>query len=103
MTTESSRWGRWVLGLSARAAARLAWSLWALTVALTALSLLLLALSLSYPDAHVFDWWLGNTLVVVDVTVGAIVASRRPDNPVGWLLCLFGVAVSTRVCLQRCP
>jgi hypothetical protein len=33
--------------------------------------------------------------VVIDVTVGAIVASRRPENPVGWLLCLSGVFVST--------
>jgi hypothetical protein len=57
--------------------------------------LLLLALNLSHPDTHIFDWWLGNTLIVIDVTVGAIVASRRPENPVGWLLCLFGVAVST--------
>jgi hypothetical protein len=31
---------------------------------------------------------------VVDATVGAIVASRRPENPVGWLLCLAGVTVS---------
>ena len=81
--------------MSRRAVARLAWSLWAISVALTALSLLLLVLNLSHPNTHVFDWWLGNTLVVVDVTVGAIVASRRPENPVGWLLCLFGVAVST--------
>jgi len=64
-------------------------------VALTALSLLLLALNLSHPNAHIFDWWLGNAAVVIDVTVGAIVASRRPENPVGWLLCLFGVAVGT--------
>jgi hypothetical protein len=80
--------------MSRRAAARLAWSLWALSLALTALSLLLLALNLSRPNTHIFDWWLGNTLVMIDVTVGAIVASRRPENPVGWLLCLSGVAVS---------
>jgi hypothetical protein len=82
-------------GMSHRAAARLAWSLWALSLALTALSLLLLALNLSQPNTHILDYWLGNTLVVVDVTVGAIVASRRPENPVGWLLLLSGVAVST--------
>jgi hypothetical protein len=52
-------------------------------------------LNLSQPNTHILDYWLGNTLVVVDVTVGAIVASRRPENPVGWLLLLSGVAVST--------
>src|SRR5918997_2654003 len=81
--------------MSRRAAARLAWSLWVLSVALTALSLLLLVLNLSDPNAHVFDWWLGNALVVIDATVGAIVASLRPENAVGWLLCLSGVAVGT--------
>ena len=73
----------------------LAWSLWTLTVVLTALSLLLLVLNLQYPNVPIPDFWLGNALVVIDVTVGAIVASRRPENPVGWLLCLSGVGVST--------
>jgi hypothetical protein len=80
--------------MSTRTAAWLAWSLWALSVALTALSLLLLALIRSHPGTHIFDFWLGNSLIVIDVTVGAIVASRRPENPVGWLLCLSGVATS---------
>src|SRR4028119_140691 len=78
-----------------RTATWLAWSLWALSVALTTLSLVLLVLIRSYPGIHVFDWWLVNSLVVIDATVGAIVASRRPENPVGWLLCLSGVATST--------
>jgi len=69
--------------------------LWAISVILTGLSLLLLALILRHPNSYIFDWWLGNALVVVDATVGAIVASRRPENPVGWLLCLSGVAVGT--------
>jgi hypothetical protein len=82
-------------GITARAASRLAWLLWALSVALTTLSLVLLVLIRSHPGTHVFDWWLGNSTIVIDVTVGAIVASRRPENPVGWLLCLSGIAVST--------
>jgi hypothetical protein len=80
--------------MSARTAARLAWSLWALSLALTTLALLLLALNLSQPNTHIFDWWLGNSLIVIDVTVGAIVASRRPENPIGWLLLLSGFAIS---------
>ena len=80
--------------MSKRTASLLAWSMCALSLALTALSLFLLVLNLSQPNTHVFDWWLGNSLVVVDATVGAIVASRRPENPIGWLLCLSGVAIS---------
>lgn len=95
MTTDAKKQGRGIGGISRPTATWLAWSLWALAFALTALSLLLLVLNRSHPDTHVFDWWLGNALVVIDVTVGAIVASRRPENPVGWLLCLSGVSVST--------
>src|SRR5215204_7673387 len=82
--------------MSTRTASRLAWSLWALTVILTALSLLLLVLGLRYPNTYIPNWWLGNVLEgVIEATVGAVVASRRFDNPVGWLLCLTGIAVST--------
>lgn len=80
--------------MSHRTAAWLAWSLWGLSVALTALSLVLLILILYHPNTPVFGWWLGNATIVIDVTVGAIVASRRPENPVGWLLCLSGIVVS---------
>ena len=81
--------------MSARAASRLAWSLWAISVALTTVGLLLLALNLSHPDVHVYDYWLENTLsAVLFSTVGAFVASRRAENPVGWLFCLLGLAFS---------
>ncbi len=95
MTEGTTEQRRGIGGISYPTATWLAWSLWALAFALTTLSLVLLVLNLSHPGTHVFDWWLVNALVVIDVTVGAVVASRRPENPVGWLLCLSGVSVST--------
>jgi hypothetical protein len=59
------------------------------------LALLLLALNLSHPHTHTFDSWLDSTLnAVFFSTVGAIVASRRSENLVGWLLGLYGLAQS---------
>ena len=59
------------------------------------LALLLLALILSHPHTHTFDDWLVSTLnAVFYSSVGAIVASRRPENPVGWLLCLWALGES---------
>jgi hypothetical protein len=73
----------------------LAWALCVLSLALTALSLLLFILNLSYPNTHLYQPWLDNTLnALFYPTVGAIVASRRPENPVGWLLCLYGLVTS---------
>jgi hypothetical protein len=81
--------------MSTPTASRLAWGLCALSLALTALSLLLFILNLSYPNTHLYEPWLDNTLnAVFYPTVGAIVASRRPENPVGWLLCLYGLVTS---------
>jgi hypothetical protein len=81
--------------MSTRAAFRLAWSIWAISIALVGLGLLFHILNLSHPGTHVYDYWLTNTTVVIDVTVGAIVASRRPENPVGWLVCLYSLAIGT--------
>ena len=81
--------------MSTRTASKLAWGLCVLSLALTALSLLLLILNLSHPNTHLYEPWLDNTLTAVFYpTVGAIVASRRPENPVGWLLCLYGLVIS---------
>ena len=87
--------------MSRRAASRLAWSLWAITATLTTLSALLVVLGLSHPNTPIFAWWFGNTFVVIDATVGAIVASRRPGNAVGWLLCMSGVAVGASTFLSE--
>src|SRR5215207_222407 len=78
-----------------RAATTLAWGLCALSLTLTVLGLVLLALNLSQPNARIYDTWLDNTLnAVFYSTVGALVASRRPENSVGWLLCLFALSES---------
>src|ERR671921_1650709 len=79
--------------MSHRTASWLAWSLWTLSVALTALSLLLLALSLSHRGVHIFDHWLDSTLAAIAFsTVGAVIAPRtRSDNSIGWLFCVVGL------------
>ena len=81
--------------MNRRTAAPLAWSLCVLAVMLTALSLLLFILNLSHPRTYVYDYWLDNTLGTLSYApIGALIAARRPANPVGWLLCLWGVALS---------
>ena len=76
-------------------ALRLAWSLCALSLALTALSLLLLALNLSHPNTPIFGSWLDTMLSALCYAPdGALISSRHPENPVGWLLCGYGLVIS---------
>jgi hypothetical protein len=73
-------------GVKARTVVRLAWSLWLL-------SLLLLAAGL--PLGELAGVGLrGLVESATYATVGAIVASRHPDNPIGWLFCALGVVVA---------
>src|ERR671913_263205 len=95
MSESAMKQGRGIGGVSRHTSVRLAWGLCVLSLALAALSLLLFILNLSYPNTHLYEPWLDNTLSAVFYpTVGAIVASRRPQNPVGWLLCLNGLVIS---------
>src|SRR5215212_8175634 len=91
--------GRGFGGVSHRVAAWLAWSVCALSLALTALSFLLIALILSL-DAPIFFYWLEPTVVAVGYSViGAIIASRLPNHPIGWICCAIGVmAAVTSFC-----
>src|SRR5215212_9414111 len=81
--------------MSTRTAFWLAWSLCALSLVLAALSLWLVALNHSHPNIPTYVPWLDNTLGALSYApVGALVASRRPDNPIGWLVCLYGLVIS---------
>jgi hypothetical protein len=78
-----------------RTTAWLAWSLCGLSLVLTALSLFLFALNLSYSGAHVYDYWLQNAVQAVSFSIiGAIIASRLPANPVGWLFCAAACTIA---------
>src|SRR5215217_5072166 len=79
--------------MSHRTAAWLAWSMWVLSLALTALSLLLLVLNLSHPDVPVYSFWAENVLFSIGYsTVGAVIVPRLPpENRIGWLFCAIGL------------
>jgi hypothetical protein len=81
--------GRKVGGISRRAAAWLAWSLCALCLLLITLCLLLILLSWSTPLPRGWTPW-GELVIEIVGNVGApilggFIASRRPENPYGWL------------------
>jgi hypothetical protein len=80
-------------GRNSRAAAWLAWIMFALSIVLTVLSVWLLILNLSHPNVPVYLYWAEDTLLAVGYsTVGAVAASYRPANPVGWVLCSIGLS-----------
>jgi hypothetical protein len=81
--------------MSARTATWLAWSMCALSLALAALSLLLLYLNYSHPGVPIWGYWMPNILITVGFsTVGAVIAPRLPpDNPIGWVFCAIGLLI----------
>jgi hypothetical protein len=83
---------------SFRAYAWLAWALWVLCVGLFALSLVLLLLTppvrnKATPEALIV---LLRVMALTFPTVGALIASQRPENPIGWILCGTGLFTGVR-------
>ena len=76
--------------MSTRTAAWLAWAVCAISLAVTALCFLLIALNLSL-DTPAYFFWPDLTILALGYSViGAIIASRLPSHPFGWLCCAIG-------------
>jgi hypothetical protein len=83
--------GRGVGRMGGRSVSWLAWSACALSLALTVLTVLLIVLLLR-SETLIYYYWLETSMVAVGYsTVGAIVASRLPQSPIGWLFCAIGL------------
>jgi hypothetical protein len=77
--------------MSRRAAALLAWLLWALCVAFAVLAVLLDFYTPPVPARHGPNYEvLAGVPLLVYPTVGAFLVSHRPKNSVGWILCGMG-------------
>ena len=73
-------------------AAWVAWIICALCLGLATVDLVLVALNSSHPNIRIPEPWIGHTVSAVAFsTVGAVVGSRRPENPIGWLFCAIGI------------
>ncbi len=88
--------------MSARTATRLAWSLWVACVVFIALTLLL---GFATPESILLRRGeradpvlavLMGLLSLAYPTVGALIASRLPTNPIGWIFCGAGLLYATQ-------
>src|SRR5439155_17428541 len=82
--------------MAERRAAR-GWTFWfaALTVAILASAVVLLVLNRATLKAGAFlVYALIGTIVLAYTGTGALLATRRPENPIGWIFCIVALALS---------
>jgi hypothetical protein len=76
--------------MSHRSVSWLAWSLWAMTIALVIGGLILGVAN--HPEAPLYEYWFESTLIdPTFATLGALIVSRRPGNVIGWIFCAAGL------------
>jgi hypothetical protein len=78
----------------ARAVAWLAWALCAVCVTLTILALVFGARNYDSLAVFLTEVGPGALLAVSFPVVGALIATHRPRNPIGWIFCTVGVSQS---------
>ncbi len=82
--------------MSSRTAARLAWSLWAVALALVTGGLILGVAS--RPEAPLYGYWVEDALIgPTFATLGALIVSRRPGNVIGWIFLVTGAGASVQL------
>jgi uncharacterized membrane protein YidH (DUF202 family) len=84
-------------GVVTRATFWRAWSIWVVTMAITATAVGYDALhplpaKLASQSGNGLDMVAGLTFIVAFATVGALLAWKKPGNPIGWLLSASGLA-----------
>jgi hypothetical protein len=84
--------------MSARVASWLAWSVCAVSLLILVLSLLLIVLGWSTPLPKGWTPWRDQAVSLVGIIgapiLGGLIASRRPENPYGWLWLGFGLGLA---------
>src|SRR5215210_4053487 len=78
-------------GASQRLASWLAWAMCALSLTLTALNFVLIAMNVSLNTPAYAFWPELTSLAVGYSVIGAIIASRLPNHPIGWICCAIGL------------
>jgi hypothetical protein len=75
----------------------LAWALWVVVVTLAVVSMVLLVLNRTAEQAGIQQWGVAlveQVLYLSLPTIGLLIATRRPANPLGWLFLLAGLGLS---------